>query len=158
MRLRPVWFAIAVAGVVCAGASAGAQDAKEPTSKAKTPGRGDSVVARGCLVGPTLESVETVTTDETGHASGPLTYQLKGDKKLLKRMREEHDGKGVDVTGILKSTLPHDSATRGKTMGKTKVIFGVGSTSMQKGAPDLQSSLPVLEVKSYEGSGVRCGG
>ena len=73
-------------------------------------------------------------------------------------MREEHDGKRVDVTGILKSTLPQDSATRGKTVGRTKITLGVGSTSTQRGAPDLQSSLPVLEVKSYEGSGARCGG
>jgi hypothetical protein len=71
-------------------------------------------------------------------------------------MRDEHDGKLLEVTGILKSPLPQDSSTRGKTMGKTKVTFGIGTPSAQKGAPDLQSSLPVLEVKSYEGSGARC--
>jgi hypothetical protein len=157
MRLRPIWFGIAFAAVLCAGASAAAQDPKEPTSNVKTPGKGDTVVVKGCLVGPTLESVETVTTDETGHASGPITYQLRGDKKVLKRMRDEHDGKVVEVTGILKSALPQDSSIRGKTMGKTKVTFGIGTPSAQKGAPDLQSSLPVLEVKSYDGFGTPCG-
>jgi hypothetical protein len=155
MRLRQVSFGIAVSLGLCVQALAQTQ---EPTSHVKAPGRGDSVIVKGCLIGPTLESVETVTTDETGHASGPITYQLRGDKKVLKRMREEHDGKRVDVTGILKSTLPQDSATRGKTVGRTKITLGVGSTSTQRGAPDLQSSLPVLEVKSYEGSGARCGG
>ena len=152
MSLRRIGCGVTFAIVVCVQVLAQTQ---EPSSHTKSPGRGDSVIVKGCLIGPTLESTETVTTDEVGLA-GPLTYQLKGDKKLIKRMRQEHDGERIDVTGILKSTLPHDSATRGKTMGKTKVTFGVGSTSMQKGAPDLQSSLPVLEVKSYEASGARC--
>jgi hypothetical protein len=153
MRLRQFRFGITIAVVMCGQALALTQ---EPASNGKTPGKGDAVIAKGCLSGPTLESTETVTTDETGRVSARLTYRLQGDKKLLKRMRDEHDGKFVDVTGILKSTLPADSSTRGKTIGKTKVTFGVGTPSAQKGAPDLQSSLPVLEVKSYEGSGERC--
>jgi hypothetical protein len=157
MRLRPVSFGIAIAVVACLQASAVAQDPKEPSSKVKTPAKGDAVIVRGCLVGPTLESTDTVTTDETGQSSTPLTYRLKGDPKLLKRMREEYDGKRVDATGILKSTLPQDSSTHGKTFGKTKITLGIGTPSAQKGAPDLQSSLPVLEVKSYEGSGAPCG-
>ena len=109
--------------------------AQEPNSKVKTPAKGDSVVVKGCLMGPTLQSTETVSTDDTGTLSTPLTYQLKGDKKLLKQLRDENDGKLVEVTGILKSVLPQDSAIHGKTMGKTKVTLGIGAPSAQRGAP-----------------------
>jgi hypothetical protein len=155
MKRHQVGFGIAIAMIVCVQPFALGQ---EPTSNVKTPGKGDAVIVKGCLTGPTLASVETVTTDDTGRTSAPLTYQLKGDKALLKRMREEHDGKVVEVTGVLKSPLPHDNSQHGKTMGKTKVTFGIGTPPAQKGAPDLQSALPVLEVKSYDGAGARCGG
>ncbi len=155
MRLqwRPVWSGISIGLVMAAHSLALAQ---EPTPGNKRPGKGDEVVARGCLNGPTLHAVETVATDETSRVSVPLTYQLKGDKKLLARMREEHDGTGLRVTGVLKSTLPHDGAVAGKTVGKTKVTFGIGTPSAQGGAPDNQPALPVLEVKSFEGDGPSC--
>jgi hypothetical protein len=41
-------------------------------------------------------------------------------------------------------------------MGKTKVTFGIGTPSAQRGAPENQPALPVLDVKSYEGDGSRC--
>jgi hypothetical protein len=145
--------AFGVAALLCASVLATAQ---EPTSNVKTPGKGDAVIVRGCLNGPTLESVETVMTDETGMVSTPLTYQLKGDKALLKRMREDHDGERIEVNGVLKSALPHDNSTHGKTIGKTKVTFGIGTPPAQKGSPDLQPALPVLEVKSFDGTGARC--
>jgi hypothetical protein len=107
-------------------------------------------------MGPTLESIETVVTDEIGRTAGPMTYQLRGNKHLLKRMRSEHDGKQVEVEGILKSALPQDDATRSRKVGKTKITFGVGTPTAQRGAPDVQSALPVLEVKSYDGAGARC--
>ena len=129
---------------------------QEPASNVKPPGKGDTVIVKGCLNGPTLQSVETVTTDETGKVSAPITYRLKGDKGLLKRMREEHDGKLVEVNGILKSTLPVDNSIHGKTIGKTKVTFGIGTPSAQSGVPDTQAAIPVLEVKSYDGVGALC--
>jgi hypothetical protein len=156
MKLRPVWFGMAIAVVACVGVSAGGQEPKDPPAKQKTPEKGDAVVVKGCLDGPTLQSLETVTTDDAGLVTAPLTYQLKGDKKLLKQLRAEHDGKVVEVSGILKSNLPHDSSIHGKKIGRTKITFGAGTPSGQKGMPDLESSLPVLEVKSYEGSGARC--
>ena len=131
--------------------------AQDPTSNVKPPGKGDSVIVKGCLNGPTLESVETVTTDATGTVSAPITYQLKGDKGLLKRMHEELDGKLVEVTGVLKSTLPIDNSTHGKTIGKTKVTLGIGGPPAQSGASNMSPAIPVLEVKSYDGAGARCG-
>ena len=142
------------AAVLCLQVFAHAQ---EPTPAARTPRKGDAVTARGCLAGPTLESIETAMSDETGRLSTPITYQLKGDKSLLKRLRDEHDGTQVEVSGILKSALPQDSAIGGRTMGRTKVTFGIGTPTAPKGTPDPQSALPVLEVKSYDGSDARCG-
>ena len=130
--------------------------AQEPNSHGKAPDKGDSIRVRGCLMGPTLESLETVVTDEIGKTAGPMTYQLRGDKDLLKRMRSEHDGKQVEVEGILKSKLPQDDAVRSKKVGKTKITFGVGTPTAQRGVPDTHSALPVLEVKSYDGAGARC--
>ena len=152
MNLRQVRYVVAIGVVV--GAQAFAQ---EPNPAARRPGKGDVIVAKGCLNGPTLQSTETTTTDETGRVSAHLTYQLKGDKKLLSRMREEHDGNIVSVTGVLKSVLPQDGAVGEKKLGKTKVTFGIGSPSAQKGVPDIQDALPVLEIKSYEGTESRCG-
>ena len=75
-------------------------------------------------MGPTLESVETVVTDGIGKTAGPMTYQLRGNKDLLKRMRSEHDGNQVEVEGILKSALPQDDAARSKKVGKTNHLRG----------------------------------
>ena len=150
---RRVWSGISIGFLTAAHAVVLAQ---EPAASNKRPAKGDEVVARGCLTGPTLQSAETVGTDETGRVSFPLTYQLKGDKTLLARMREQHDGAVLNVTGVLKSTLPHEGGVAGKTVGKTKVTFGIGTPSTQKGAPENQPALPVLEVKSYEGDGSRC--
>ena len=152
MNGQRIGFTLGVAAVVCLQVFAHAQ---EPT--ARTPRKGDAVIARGCLAGPTLESIETTLPDDTGRLSTPITYQLKGDKSLLKRMRDEHDGKQVEVSGTLKSALPQDSAMGGKTMGRTKVVFGIATPTAPKGTPDPQSGLPVLEVKSYNGIDARCG-
>ena len=130
--------------------------AQEPNGHARTPAKGDAIRVKGCLMGPTLESIETVVTDEVGKTAGPMTYQLRGNKDLLKRMRAEHDGEQVEVEGILKSALPQDDATRTKKVGKTKITFGVGTPTAQRGVPDTHTSLPVLEVKSYDGGGARC--
>jgi hypothetical protein len=156
MTLRRGGFGICVGLVLCVAGLVTAQEPKDPPSKRKTPEKGDAVVVRGCLEGPTLQSTETATADDAALVMAPLTYQLKGDKKLLKALRAEHDGKLVAVSGILKSTLPQDNSILGKSTGRTKVTFGVGSPSGQNNPPGVESSLPVLEVKSYDGSGERC--
>jgi hypothetical protein len=152
----PVWVGIAMMVGLSLAGSAGAQQPNGQTTKDRIPGKGDSVRVKGCLAGPTLQSIEISMTDETGEMASAFTYQLKGDKKLVKQLRDEHDGKVVTVIGILKSDLPQDSAIRGKTVGKTKVTFGVGASSTQRGGVDSATALPVLEVKSYEGSGASC--
>ena len=68
----------------------------------------------------------------------------------------ERDREQVEVSGVLKSTLPQDDAIRSKKVGKTRITLGVGTPTAQPGVPDPQSSLPVLEVKSYDASGSHC--
>lgn len=143
-----VAFAIAV-GLPAIGLS-------QESPKNRQPAKGDTVTVKGCLDGTALQSTETVTTDATGTVAGPLTYRLKGDKKLLRQLRDEHDGHLVEVVGILASTLPQDDAIRGKKVGKTKIVVGVGTPSAQRGGADVSSSIPVLEIKSFESQGTRC--
>ena len=124
----------------------------------KTPQKGDSVVVKGCLRGNSLESTETGVAGADAAMMTALVYRLTGDKTTLKRLRAEHDGRVVEVTGILKSKLPSAADERGLTIGRTRVRVGVGSP--HAGAPaqgDVNRSIPVLEVKGYEGVPVQCG-
>jgi hypothetical protein len=125
--------------------------------KPKIPKRGDTIVVKGCLEGPLLRSTETSILDQTGHLATPLTYQLRCDKKLLTQMRDKHDGYVIEVTGELKSTLPQP-AGRGVQVGEGRIVVGMGATPA--GAADRMSqaseSLPVLSVKSFDGTSIVC--
>jgi len=124
----------------------------------RQPQKGDSIVVKGCLKGGSLESTETGFADSDARSMTALVYRLSGDKNLLKQMRNQHDNFVVEVTGTLKSTLPPADGLGGMTIGKTRVRIGVGSTSVGSGATaEAGRSLPVLEVKSYEGVSVKCG-
>jgi hypothetical protein len=122
----------------------------------KPPRKGDRVLVRGCLDGSILESTETTVLDSTRTLASAVTFRLSGDKSLLKRMRQEENGKAVEITGILKSDLPLSDSRRGKQVGRTRIVVGVGSpnTMQQQGPPHI----PVLEVKSYEPRVAFCGG
>jgi hypothetical protein len=155
MEWRTVSFGIAPVLLLIIVSAAAAQT-NEPGSRDRVPGKGDSIRVKGCLDGPTLQSIETSMTDDTGQLATALTYQLRGDKKLVKHLREEHDGTVVIVTGILKSDLPQQGGIRSKRAGKTRITIGVGTPSTQRGGVDSSTALPVLEIKSYEGYGTRC--
>jgi hypothetical protein len=134
-------------------AVAAAQEKKPATD---IPDKGDRVIVRGCLSGAVLEASETKVADATGHLAAAVTFRLTGDKGLLKRMRKDHNGKVVEITGILKSNLPQGDARRGKTIGNTRIVVGVGTPHSRQ--PEGPPSLPVLEVKSYEAMPASCGG
>jgi hypothetical protein len=126
---------------------------------AKPPKKGDTIVVKGCLKGSALESTETATLDAEASMMTALVYRLTGDKATLKRMRDEHDGQVVEVTGVLKSNLPPADETRGMTIGKTRVRIGIGTPNVGSQANvEANRSIPVLQVKSYEGTPVKCGG
>ena len=132
------------------------QASQEPAASSKLPERGDTVVVRGCLAGPSLQSTETAAIDGSSEVTSPVTYQLKGDKKLLKSLRDDLDGRMVKVTGVLKSSMPQDNSVGSTKVGRTKIVVGVGTPTTTAGAPDSPPPLPVLEVKSYEGSATSC--
>jgi hypothetical protein len=123
----------------------------------KPPQKGDTVIVRGCLRGSALEATETERPDDTAAIPTDVTYRLTGKKDLLKQMRKEHDRKLVEVTGILKSTLAVGDA-RGKQIGKSRIYIGVGAPQPGSPAAEANRSIPVLEVQSYEGRPVACGG
>jgi hypothetical protein len=163
MRVIRRRFRIAVVVALLAGGIPLAALERVPTAipaqergSDKPPSKGDSIVVTGCLAGPTLDAIETAKSDDTGRVLTPITFQLRGDKELLKKLRGEHDGKQVEVKGVLKSNLPNDSARRGATVGKTKITFGVGTPSTDRGMANQAPALPVLDVKSYDGTGARC--
>ncbi|MGB2716855.1 MAG: hypothetical protein WBC51_21920 [Vicinamibacterales bacterium] len=138
-------------------AFAGAIDQEK--TPAKIPQKGDTIIVKGCLRGSALESTETGLLDSEARMMTALVYRLTGDKSALKQMRQEYDGHVVEATGILKSTLPPADDIRGKTIGRTRIRIGVASPSV--GSPvnsEANRSIPVLEVKSYEGFPVKCGG
>jgi hypothetical protein len=143
--------------VLVALAMAGSGQQERPA--AKLPQKGDAIVVKGCLRGSSLESTETGILDAEARMMTALVYRLTGDRATLKLMRQEHDGHLVEVTGILKSTLPPADEVRSKTFGKTRVRIGIGSGSV--GSPanaEAGRSIPVLEVKSYDGTPTKCGG
>jgi hypothetical protein len=124
---------------------------------ARLPEKGATIVVKGCLRGTALESTQTAAVDGGEPLMTTLVYRLTGDKSLLKRMRQEHDRSVVEVTGVLKSKLPADEVL-GKTFGRTRVRIGVGSPGAGSQAMESSRSIPVLEVKDYEGVPVKCGG
>jgi hypothetical protein len=143
---------------IAAAALAVAQSERTPP---RTPKKGDTVVVKGCLHGTALESTETAVVNEasTRFGASALTYRLSGDKGLLKKMREEHDGKVVEITGVLKSNLPPNREIRAGQIGRTRITVGVGSPHIASPADvEATRSIPILEVKSYEGSAALCGG
>jgi hypothetical protein len=143
-----VFIAVALAGVL---------PQEKPANR--LPQKGDTVVVKGCLKGRSLESTETGLLSSDARSMTALVYRLTGDKDLLKQLRDAHEGSVVEVTGILKSTLPPDGDVRTRTFGNTRVKIGIGSAPVGSGADgEASRSLPVLEVKSYEGVAVKCGG
>ena len=118
--------------------------------------KGDTVSVRGCLSGTSLEATDIERKDGASAIAIGRTFRLTGNKKLIKQLRDEHDGKVVNVEGVLKSELRSDG---GQTTSVGRVRIGIGTPSSQPGRPDAESqrSLPVLDVKSFEGGTTACG-
>ncbi len=138
--------------MVAAGLAAGQKD----TSASRAPKKGEAIVVKGCLTGQALEATELGWVDATGALSSGVTFRLTGDRNILKQLRDEHDGRVVRVEGVLKSDLPKDSvATR--SVGKVRITIGTPAASPGSQAAETRRALPVLEVKSCDGTSVTCG-
>ena len=147
MKVVALFVAVALAGAV-----------PQERSPNRVPQKGDSILVKGCLRGRALESTETALADSDAPTMTSFVYRLSGDKALLKKLRDEHEGSVVQVTGILKSTLPPGDGIGGRTIGK-RVRIGIGSPHIGSGVDaEANRSLPVLEIKNYEGISVKCGG
>ena len=120
------------------------------------PQKGDTIVVKGCLRGSSLESTETGLADSEGRLPTGHVYRLTGNKNTLKVMRKELEGYVIEATGILKSTLLPSDET-GRTFGNTRVRIGVPNPGSATPNSEANRSIPVLEVKTYEGSTLKCG-
>ena len=127
--------------------------AQEGAPSGKPVQKGDSIVVKGCLTGTALEATEASGL-EAAAADGGLTFRLTGDKKLLKSLREEHDRKIVEVRGILKSDPPLSGA--GTRIGKMRITIGAASPATGRPEAESRRSVPVLEVRSFDGGQTSC--
>lgn len=134
--------------------------AQDDRARTTVPKKGDRIIVKGCLQGQTLSATETRLESAEEDAAGTLytafTYQLKGNKDLLKKLRSEHQGRVVQVTGELKSNLQIDTR-RGVQIGNTRIVVGANPTAADPMVRQAAEPLPVLEVKSFEGVNVECG-
>ena len=115
------------------------------------PKKGDEVVAKGCLGGGVLETLDISSPDGKKRYLAPVSLRLTGDKKLLKTLKEEHADHSDTLTGVLKTDLPDERRTVGGRIGNT----GIGIGIVDRNASN-QRALPVLEVKEFEHADVRC--
>lgn len=115
------------------------------------PKKGDTVVARGCVGGGVLETLDVVTKDGKAREVAALTFRLTGDKKLLKTLKEEHSNHSDTLTGVLKTDLPDERKSVGTRVGNTSI--GIGMVNPNASA---QRALPVLEVKEFEHTDIKC--
>jgi hypothetical protein len=127
--------------------------------KARAPKKGDAVVIKGCLHGSSVESAGLMIEDKEGEVRDqdqvpPLTYRLEGDKSLLKDLKSKFDRMVVEVKGTLRSELTKNGI--GTAIGSTRITIGADPKTgrLPQGADQV---VPVLEVKSFEGSAVSCG-
>jgi hypothetical protein len=118
--------------------------------------KGDAIAIYGCLRGSALEATDLGGSEDVSPVTHGMTFRLTGDKALLKEMKEKHDKKVVEVRGVLKSDLlPASWAER--TVGKTRISIGTPSTGSATADQETKRSVPVVEVKSYEGRDISCG-
>jgi hypothetical protein len=152
--MREVSVAIVLAAHLSAGAPLAIGQEKS-TAGQRGPKKGDTITVKGCLSGSMLLSTETTATGGAELPIAAYTYQLKGKKDLLKELRAKHDATLVELTGELKSTLPEESFL-GTRIGRTTIVVGADPRSREQGMQGTAQPLPVLEVRSYEGSSVAC--
>ena len=115
------------------------------------PKKGDRVIARGCVGGGVLETLDISTTDGKAREVAALTFRLTGDKKLLKTLKEEHTDHSDRLTGVLKTDLPDEKKALGTRIGNTSIGIGMANPNAST-----QRALPVLEVKEFEHTDIKC--
>jgi hypothetical protein len=118
--------------------------------------KGDKIAIYGCLKGSALEATDVGGSEDVSPVTQGMTFRLTGDKALLKEMKEKHDKKVVEVRGVLKSDLLPASWGE-RTVGNTRISIGAPTTGSASANDEAKRSVPVVEVKSYEGRDISCG-
>lgn len=131
-----------------------APDQDKENASSRPPGRGDMVVAKGCLRGSVLENADLGSRDGGSRYNDLMTYRLTGDKKTMEVIRKEHNGHADVITGELKSDLPASTEVRGRKVGNTRITIGVGVSRGM--GPEPPPPMPVLKLSSIEHTGVNC--
>ena len=120
------------------------------------PRKGDAVAVKGCLRGGALEFADIQQAEGEGVLASGLTFRLTGGKAVLKELKGRHDGRVVQVRGVLKSDLqPHGGL--GATVGRMRITIGAPSPGAGGPEDEARRSLPVVQVTGYEGSETTCG-
>ena len=148
-------FRTAAVIVSIASLSAGAAAADQETERKRGLKKGDTITVTGCLQGSLMQSTEVTGEDGVPVATVTYSFQLKGKKELFKDMRAKYDGFVVSLTGELKSTLTDESSFNTR-IGGTKVIVGGDPRTREQAMQGTSQALPVLDVKSFQGSTVTC--
>jgi hypothetical protein len=141
--------------VLAAYAPAGAQEGGEKSSSV-VPKKGDSITVKGCLRGGALDAtVVTGAERSDNQLTGPLRFRFNGDKSVLKSLKTEHDGRIVEVRGILKSDWPSDPQAR--QVGRVRIAIGAPTPSPNSPEASARRPQPALDVASFSGHGTSCG-
>jgi hypothetical protein len=144
----------AFAVIVSLGAGAAADQDSERKARRGVK-KGDTITVKGCLQGSLLQSTDITGADGEPVPMGAYSFQLKGKKELLKDLVAKHDGVVVSLTGELKSTLTDESSFSTK-IGGTKVVVGGDPRTREQAMQGTSQALPILDVKSFEGSTITC--
>ena len=128
---------------------------QDPPKAPKPPKRGDVVVARGCLRGGMLESVDLSAPGGVDRFTEVITFRLTGDKKAIQALKRDHDGHSDVITGELRTDLPSSTEARGKKIGNTRITIGAGASRGMNAEP-MPPPMPVLKVTSVEHTGATC--
>jgi len=134
---------------------AGAAAHQDSERKARRVKKGDTITVKGCLQGSLLQSTDVVGADGVPVPMAAYSFQLKGKKELLKDLVAKHDGVVVSLTGELKSTLTEESSFSTK-IGGTNVVLGGDPRTREQAMQGTSQALPILDVKSFEGSTITC--
>jgi hypothetical protein len=150
-RFRTALVLFSIASLSAGATLAGDQDGDRKRGLKK----GDTITVKGCLQGTLLQSTEITGEDNVPLTLATYSFQLKGKKDLLKDLAAKHHDLVVSVTGELKSTLTDESSFSTK-IGGTKVVLGGDPRTREQAMQGTSQALPVLDVKSFEGSTISC--
>jgi hypothetical protein len=112
---------------------------QRPKSDIAVPKSEEAITISGCVHGshfkPSRESVSDVPTALLRASE----YVLDGQRELLQRLKNDHDGHYEEVTGVAKipPSFQHpDTQVRSKDIGKTRVTIGTRQEKAYLPSPD----------------------